>query len=163
MKNQPAQNLLETLEKYKYPVTDFYVTGSDPELYYYHVPVKDLGNLSLAYMSYNLYQTLKSYSKDWYSWINILLARKYDIQKLQYSNVNPKFKEILINLNFSNKPHPNSTMVNLYDVCIESLVLEIMIYKCLKEINRHKLVLNPSYIPKSFLTYLSKLNSEDSE
>ena len=163
MKNQYTQKLLEILEKYKHPVTDFYLTGSEPELSYYHVPVKDLGSLSLAYMSYNLYQTLNVPEKGYYSWINYLLSKKYFTNKLKYANVNPRQKEALLNLNSCNYQEFRVELEHLYDLCIESIILEIIIWKSLKELNRHKLALDPNYIPRNFRSYLSKLDPDDQE
>ena len=126
---------------------------------YHKIDVTEVLEIPLASMSWDIYcvlqetQTVLKYNAALA--IRNHLSKKYDNASLTtlYSVSNDQ-SATLTNLNIKFQTSEDKLMPVLYDVFPTSLGYEILIYRILPEINRHKAAMDRNYIPRTFLGYL---------
>ena len=126
------------------------------EVQFYLVPVEEIDSLSLAYNSFLLYQACSKattpagvracldFLKDKYN-NGLLISRR---------NLPREIKDVMISLNV--KYHiEDGNMSHLHDKFELSMLYDLVLYKVLKEYNRHKSVIDPNHLPRTYLGFLT--------
>jgi hypothetical protein len=111
------------------------------EVPYYLVPIEQTDQLSIGYLSFELYKSLKKLNNIQRSMVgpNSLkhILTKSNIKFIQDS-YNPEYiKSLLISLRLKYF-YVSTGPFFLYDFYVASLIYEIILWKCLSEYNRHK-------------------------
>jgi hypothetical protein len=126
------------------------------EVNFYLVPVTEVGSLSLAYYSYLLYQVFSKVitPEEKQACLHFLKIKYNNGLILSRSGLPSDTKELLAHLNVKYKVE-DGNMSHLHDKYSSSMLYDLVLYKIINEYNRHKAVIEPTHIPRTYLGFLS--------